>query len=59
MMDSRAAISCGWAFIKGIMWSPFSHLDALAKNFVLFPEAKDIFFQSRKVNLGVYFSEHG
>jgi hypothetical protein len=59
MMDSRAAISCGWAFIKGIMWSPFSHLDALVKNCLLFPEAKDIFFQLNKVDLSVYFSEHG
>jgi hypothetical protein len=59
MMDSRATISCGWAFIKGIMWPPFSYLDALVENFLLFPEAEDILFQLKKVNLGVYFPEHG
>jgi hypothetical protein len=57
-MDSRATIGCGWTFVKGIMWSPFSHLDALTENFVLFPEAKDVLFQLKKVDLGVYFPEH-
>jgi len=59
MMDARATISCGWTFIKGIMCPPFSRLDALVKNSLLFPEAEDIFFQLKKVNLGVYFPEHG
>jgi hypothetical protein len=59
MMDSWATIGCGWAFVKGIVWPPFSYLDALVKNSLLFPEAKDIFFQLKKVNLSVYFSEHG
>jgi hypothetical protein len=59
MMDSWAAISCGWAFIKGIMRPTFSDFDALVKNSLLFPEAEDIFFQLKKVNLGIYFPEHG
>jgi len=59
MMNSRATIGCGWAFIKGVMWSPFSYLDALVKNSLLFPEAEDIFFELEKVSLGVYFPEHG
>jgi hypothetical protein len=58
MMDSRAAIGSRRAFVKGIMWFPFSHLDALTENFVLFPEAKDVLFQLKKVDLGVYFPEH-
>jgi len=59
MMNARAAVSCGWAFVKGIMWLPFSYLNALVKNPPLFPEAKDIFFKLNKVDLSIYFSEHG
>jgi hypothetical protein len=59
MMNSWATVSCGWAFIKGIMWPPRSYLDALTKGFVLFPEAEDIFFELEKISLGVYFPEHG
>jgi hypothetical protein len=58
MMNSRATISCGWAFIKGVMWPFPSHLDALVENFLLFPETEDILFKLKKVTLGVYFPEH-
>jgi hypothetical protein len=59
MMDSPAAISCGWTFIKGVMWPSLSRLDALVENALLLPKAKDIFFQLNKLDLSVYLSEHG
>jgi hypothetical protein len=58
MMDSRAAISCGWTFIENIMRSLFSYHNALVKDTPLLPELKDIFFQSNEVDLAVHLSKH-
>jgi hypothetical protein len=57
-MDPRAAVSRGRAFVKGVVWSLFSYLDALGENSLFFPEAQDVFFQLRKFDLSIYFLKH-
>jgi hypothetical protein len=58
MMNSGAAIGRRWAFIKNIMWPPFSYRDALVKSALLFPEAKDVLFQLNEVDLAAHLSKH-
>jgi len=59
MVNSGTAVGCRWTFVKSIMGSAFSHLNALVENPFVLPEAKDALLELGKVDFSVYFSEHG
>ena len=58
MMDSGAAISRGWAFVKSELWAAQPFFEASFEGLVFIPEIEDGFFELREINFAVYRSEH-